>query len=143
MTYIYYNGGEWVEVSEKIGGNEEDWYNVYEDRVTGNKFRQHKFEYPTILTNYLEPFALHNSDTELTSRMELLSTANIPWTESQWNVHLMSYHYIVSSDQLRNYCVSLHGCNITNLALIKQYITNNPGSGIIKSADPNTCTFCK
>jgi hypothetical protein len=66
MTYFYYDGGKWVEVSEKIGGNEEDWYNVYEDRVTGNKFRQHKFEYPTILTNYLEPFALYNSDTELT-----------------------------------------------------------------------------
>ena len=60
---------EIMNFSEKNGGNDDSWYNVYEE--TYNKFRQHKFEYPTILTNYLEPFALHNSDTELTKTSDI------------------------------------------------------------------------
>jgi hypothetical protein len=72
VTYFYFDGGQWVETSEPIGGNDTSWYNIYEDRVTKNKFRQHKFEYPTILANYLEPFGLYNSDTKLTGNGDWL-----------------------------------------------------------------------
>jgi hypothetical protein len=92
ITYFYYNGAKWVEVSEEIGANDETWYNVYEDRVTKNKFRQHKFEYPTILTNYLEPFALYNSNTELTRQEILLRESKYSnYTETELQVRGSPY----------------------------------------------------
>jgi hypothetical protein len=74
IQYFYYNGGEWVETTEQIGGNDDSWYNIYEDRVTKNKFKQHKFEYPIILVNYLKPFGFYTSDTKLTRDPVFLNT---------------------------------------------------------------------
>ena len=68
MDYFYFNGEDWIEVTEEFGGNDDSWYNEYKDKATNNVFLQHKIEYPIILTNYLEPFAKLQDDTELTVR---------------------------------------------------------------------------
>jgi hypothetical protein len=67
MNYFYFNGEDWIEVTEEFGGNDDSWYNEYKDKASNNVFLQHKIEYPIILTNYLEPFAKIQDDAELVS----------------------------------------------------------------------------
>jgi len=61
LEYYYYNGIEWVEDTEIIGGNSYDItktdkdYNTYTDNL-GYKYLQHKFELPFILIPYLKTF---------------------------------------------------------------------------------------
>lgn len=54
-TYYYYDGSNWILTSEVIGGNDDSWFTVYTDNF-GNKFYQHKFEFPNILLDYVEYF---------------------------------------------------------------------------------------
>ena len=56
IEYYYYDGKNWQLEEEKIGGTTKEWYNTYLDS-NGNKYYQHKFEFPTILTSYQESFA--------------------------------------------------------------------------------------
>ena len=65
MDYFYFDGENWIEVTEEFGGNDDSWYNEYKDKASNNVFLQHKIEYPIILTNYLEPFAKLQDDAEL------------------------------------------------------------------------------
>lgn len=52
IEYYYYNGSYWVDDIIEIGGNSPEWYVEYTD-INGNKFYQHKFEYPLILVDYV------------------------------------------------------------------------------------------
>ena len=50
LKYFYYNGLNWVEETEVIGGNNSNWYVV---NVHANlEYYQHKLEYPVSLWNY-------------------------------------------------------------------------------------------
>ena len=53
FTYYYYDGSNWILDTEIIGGNDDSWFTVYTDNY-GNKFYQHKFEFPAILLDYSE-----------------------------------------------------------------------------------------
>ncbi len=52
IEYYYYDTTKWVLDKETVGGNDVEWFNTYKDRI-GNTYFQHKFEYPYILTPYL------------------------------------------------------------------------------------------
>jgi hypothetical protein len=56
ITYYYFNGREWILNSETVGGNDESWYVEYTDN-TGYKFLQHRFEFPKIFLQFLQPFS--------------------------------------------------------------------------------------
>ena len=55
FEYYYYNGETWILEEELIGGNDSDWYNIYND-TNNNKYYQHKFEFPNILLSYLKSY---------------------------------------------------------------------------------------
>ena len=55
LTYYYYDGSNWILDTEVIGGNDDSWFTVYTDNY-GNKFYQHKFEFPYILLDYVQYF---------------------------------------------------------------------------------------
>ena len=61
LSYYYYNGKEWIEDIEEVGGNDSSWYNEYTDNF-GNIFYQHKFEFPDTLITYLSPFIINDSN---------------------------------------------------------------------------------
>ncbi len=61
IEYYYYNGREWVLKSELVGANTPDWYNEYSDPL-GNTYKEHRFDYPSILIPYLQPYILMNSN---------------------------------------------------------------------------------
>ncbi len=61
IEYFYFNGIFWVLDSERIGGNNLDWFNIYSDPL-GNLYYQHKFEFPASIVPYT------NSYTESFSR---------------------------------------------------------------------------
>jgi hypothetical protein len=67
LTYYYYNGSNWVLETETIGGNDESWYVIYTDNY-GNRFYQHKFEFPFILLDYVKYFMPH-----------ITSSGNLKW----------------------------------------------------------------
>jgi len=52
ITYFAYDGSIWNKKTVSVGGNSSDWYVEYTD-INGNKFYQHKFEYPLILVDYI------------------------------------------------------------------------------------------
>ena len=55
IEYYYYNGRDWVLSNELIGANTPDWYNEYSDPL-GNLYKEHKFDFPSILIPYLKPY---------------------------------------------------------------------------------------
>ena len=57
IEYFYYDGEMWKTDIEKIGGNSADWYVTYTDN-TGNKYYQHKFEFPQILIPYVHDYSI-------------------------------------------------------------------------------------
>ena len=57
IEYYYYDGEMWRSDIEKIGGNSTDWYVTYEDNA-GNKYYQHKFEFPQILIPYVHDYSI-------------------------------------------------------------------------------------
>ena len=59
FDYFYYNGKNWVEATESVGANTQDWYQEYNDDY-GHKFYQNKWEWPQILNAYLEPFVIES-----------------------------------------------------------------------------------
>jgi hypothetical protein len=56
ITYYYFNGKSWILNTETVGGNDETWYIEYTDN-SGYKFLQHRFEFPKIFLQYLQPFS--------------------------------------------------------------------------------------
>ena len=52
FKYAYYNGKEWLNDVETIGGNSSDWYNVITG-PSGDVYKQHVFEYPLLWKVYL------------------------------------------------------------------------------------------
>jgi len=58
MEYYAYNGSAWEKKNISIGGNSSEWYVEYTD-INGNKFYQHKFEYPLILVDYIADMIDH------------------------------------------------------------------------------------
>ena len=71
IVYYAYDGSVWNRKEISIGGNTADWYVEYTD-INGNKFYQHKFEYPLILVDYIADM-LDNPD----SRTGLSSYTNL------------------------------------------------------------------
>ena len=57
VEYCYYDGNNWIEETETIGGNDESWYTSYTDTL-GNKILQHKFDIPNIFLGYTKPYVL-------------------------------------------------------------------------------------
>jgi hypothetical protein len=57
ILYYYYNGTEWIQDSEQIGGNTSDWYTTYTDNAD-NKYYQHLFEFPQILIPYIHDYSI-------------------------------------------------------------------------------------
>lgn len=57
IEYFYYDGDTWTLDSEKIGDNTKEWYVTYDDN-TGNKYFQHKFEFPEILIPYIHNYSI-------------------------------------------------------------------------------------
>jgi len=55
FEYYYYNGQNWILNEEVIGGNDESWFNIYNDEY-GHIFKQHKWELPAIILPYLTSF---------------------------------------------------------------------------------------
>jgi hypothetical protein len=64
IDYYYYDGELWRFDTEKIGGNTESWYVTYEDNA-GNKYYQHKFEYPQILIPYVHDYSISKYSNEI------------------------------------------------------------------------------
>jgi len=63
IEYYYYDGEIWRTDIEKIGGNSLDWYVTYEDNA-GNKYYQHKFEFPQILIPYVHDYSISKYSVE-------------------------------------------------------------------------------
>ena len=59
MTYYYYNGAEWKEMDEIIGGDDDSLYVEY--KYNDAVYVQHKLEYPTVLNEYSCPKQLVNN----------------------------------------------------------------------------------
>jgi len=74
FTYYYYNGSNWVLETEVIGGNDPSWYVEYSDNY-GNKFYQHRFQFPLILLDYAKYFMPHllDDDEFIDSKGKLVS----------------------------------------------------------------------
>jgi hypothetical protein len=59
LEYYYYNGEQWIFDTEIVGGNDLITNYVTYSDINGNKYLQHKFEYPAILLDYVETFMPH------------------------------------------------------------------------------------
>jgi hypothetical protein len=51
MSYYYYNGANWIETDEIIGGEKDSFYVEY--NYNGKLYIQHKLEYPNVLNEYI------------------------------------------------------------------------------------------
>jgi hypothetical protein len=67
LKYYYYDGFKWIETTEEIGGNDDNWFNIYTDEINNFKIKQHKFEYPFILLKYLRSYGEKNNLTAVFS----------------------------------------------------------------------------
>jgi hypothetical protein len=78
LEYYYYDGEKWIFDSEIIGGNDlNNNYVVYTD-INGNKYLQHKFQFPAILLDYVETFMPHISNTHSIPQQGSFTSSTIP-----------------------------------------------------------------
>jgi hypothetical protein len=55
ITYFYFDGIKWIETSEIVGGDTDEWYNVYEND-SGKKMKQHNIEFPLTLIPFTRSY---------------------------------------------------------------------------------------
>lgn len=101
FTYYYYNGSNWVLETETIGGNDESWYVIYTDNY-GNRFYQHKFEFPFILLDYVKYFMPH-----------IGSSGNLYYTDGTNKYSDTDSNVRRSATSLTGYKHSITGRNLT------------------------------
>jgi len=87
IEYYYYNGSKWVDDIIELGGNDPSWYVEYTD-INGNKFYQHKFEYPLILVDYVA---------------EMIDVPDMFVNNASSNVLSTLSDYLISGDTIPNY----------------------------------------
>jgi hypothetical protein len=105
LTYYYYDGSNWILTSEVIGGNDDSWYTIYTDNY-GNKFYQHKFEFPTILLDYVEYFMSQiNSPGNLGGYDKTTTNGYVSYTDAQ----IQAGNLTVTSAQNGYYSISGKG----------------------------------
>jgi hypothetical protein len=78
VEYCYYDGNNWIEETETIGGNDESWYTSYTDTL-GNKILQHKFDYPIPLLAYTKPYVLSLPFGTLCGKTAAYIAAEVAW----------------------------------------------------------------
>ncbi len=79
IGYYWFNGVEWEFDEELVGGNSEEWYVVYNDR-NGNVWKQHKFELPYILYDYVKTYLSNLMDnSEETENLKTNYYCGCPW----------------------------------------------------------------
>jgi len=103
FVYYYYNGRDWNEVSEVIGGNDSSLFNTYNDSY-GHLFYQHNLELPFILTPYLNPFGfediLAQENRDLTRGSENLTRGSENLTRGSENLTRGSENLTRGSENL-------------------------------------------
>lgn len=67
FEYYHYDGQNWVFETETVGGNDASNYVVYSD-INGNKYLQHKFEFPATLIDYAESWMSHLQSNKIIQR---------------------------------------------------------------------------
>jgi hypothetical protein len=61
IYYYYYDGSKWIEDFVSLGNNRDTYYVDYKDNA-GNLIHLHKFEYPSFLDKYINPYSLSNNN---------------------------------------------------------------------------------
>ncbi len=95
FTYYYYDGSNWILESEIIGGNDESWFTVYTDNY-GNKFYQHKLEFPYILLDYVQYFMSQvNGPGDLIESKKWKDTSGTSYKDSEVKEKLSIRPYVM------------------------------------------------
>ena len=103
LEYYYYNGQEWIFDTQVIGGNDlNNDYITYSD-INGNKYFQHKVEFPSILLDYTETWMTHLGSVKQYQGSGQSDSIRQYQGSGQSDISIRQYQGSGQSDSIRQY----------------------------------------